>query len=974
MKNRLTTNVLTSITLLLTAVSLGAATVTVTNTNDAGSGSLRQAILDASPNDSIVFDIPTNDPGYYAPTGVYTINLTSGRLAIGKKLTISGPGANLLSVQHSGSTEDFVFEIITFVNATISGLTIANGSNGGVFNLGTLTLTSVTLSGNVSVNLAGAIFNGGSATVTLSNSTVSGNSANAGGGIYNLGVLTLVNSTVSGNSARVDTGGGIFNLGTVTLTNSTIAANSAVGGGAGAGGGGIANFSGTVNARNTIIALNTATLGSPDFFGTLTSQGYNLIGDTSFTMITGTTTGNQLNVNPLLGPLQDNGGPTFTQALSSGSPAIEGGSSSGSNTDQRGLARPVDSPVINNATDGDGSDIGAYEVQADQLPGCSDINRIVTNNNDSGPGSLRAIIASVCAGSTITFAPSVTGAIDLTSGELFLNKSLTINGPGANSLSVQRSADAGTADFRIFNIAPASVRATISGLRVANGNAAGLTFGGGVYNAGTLTLANTTISDNSGFGGGGIYNEGGTVTLTSSTLSGNSAVTRGSGIFNMGTATVLSSTISGNSALGGNGGGLINNGTLTLTNSTVSGNSATGAGGGLNNLSGTVTSKNTIIALNTAASNPDLNGSLTSAGFNLIGDNSGAVITPAQFSDQIGTAGLPIDPLLGPLQNNGGPTFTQALLTGSPALDNGNSSGSVTDQRGLPRPDDDPAVANGDGSDGSDIGAFELQSAKSPTPTPTPTKLGNISTRLGVEGGDSVLIGGFIITGTEPKEVIVRAIGPSLPLAGALADPLLELYDGMGLLITSNDNWMNASNKQAIIDSGLAPANDLESAILMTLEPAAYTAILRGKAGITGIGLIEAYDLDQAADAKLANISTRGLVQTGDNVMIGGFILLGTEAQEVLVRGIGPSLADFGVPGVLSDPTVELYDSSGTLLVSNDDWKDSHQTEIAATGLAPSKDKESAILITLAPAAYTAIVRGQNNTTGVALVEVYELN
>ena len=256
-------------------------------------------------------------------------------------------------------------------------------------------------------------------------------------------------------------------------------------------------------------------------------------------------------------------------------------------------------------------------------------------------------------------------------------------------------------------------------------------------------------------------------------------------------------------------------------------------------------------------------------------------------------------------------------------------------------------------------------------PTPTPSTLGNISTRLRVETGDNVLIGGLIITGTQPKKVIVRAIGPSLPLVGVLADPTLELHDGAGTLITSNDNWMDAPNKQEIIDSALAPTNDFESAILMSLDPGLYTAIVRGVNDTTGIGLVEAYDLDLSADSILANISTRGLVQTGDNVMIGGIIILGTDAQQVLLRAIGPSLP---VAGALADPTLELHDKDGVTIASNDNWRSDQEAEIIATTIPPTDDAESAILATLTPDAYTAIVRGKNDTTGVALVEAYQLD
>jgi hypothetical protein len=266
-----------------------------------------------------------------------------------------------------------------------------------------------------------------------------------------------------------------------------------------------------------------------------------------------------------------------------------------------------------------------------------------------------------------------------------------------------------------------------------------------------------------------------------------------------------------------------------------------------------------------------------------------------------------------------------------------------------------------------------------PTPTTPPGQLGNISTRLKVETGDNVLIGGFIVTGTQSKKVIVRAIGPSLTGAGvpgALANPTLELHGPTGLLIASNDNWMDATNRQEIIDSTLAPTNDLESAILTTLPAnnAAYTAIVRGVNDSTGVGLVEAYDLDRTVNSKLANISTRGLVQTGNNVMIGGFIMMGNTPKQVIVRAIGPSLP---LSGKLADPILELHDGNGMLLQSNDNWMDApNRQEIVDSTLAPTNDLESAILMTL-PAnnsAYTAIVHGVANSTGVALVEVYALN
>jgi hypothetical protein len=257
----------------------------------------------------------------------------------------------------------------------------------------------------------------------------------------------------------------------------------------------------------------------------------------------------------------------------------------------------------------------------------------------------------------------------------------------------------------------------------------------------------------------------------------------------------------------------------------------------------------------------------------------------------------------------------------------------------------------------------------------------NIATRLRVQTGDNVLIGGFIITGTDAKKVLIRGIGPSLAnfgITNALGDTTLELYQG-NTLLASNDNWKvrgDGSSQQAEIEATtIPPSNDLESAILRSLAPGAYTAVLRGKNNLTGIGVVESYDLDQPANSKLANIATRGFVDINENVMIGGLIVGGHNGSgaRVLVRAIGPSLTAFGVPGALADPVVELRDGNGSKVAENDDWKQTQQTEIQATTLAPTNDLESAVLTTVPAGNFTAIVRGFNNTTGVALVEVYNL-
>lgn len=265
-------------------------------------------------------------------------------------------------------------------------------------------------------------------------------------------------------------------------------------------------------------------------------------------------------------------------------------------------------------------------------------------------------------------------------------------------------------------------------------------------------------------------------------------------------------------------------------------------------------------------------------------------------------------------------------------------------------------------------------------PAPASPALVNLATRMRVQTGNNAMIGGFILLGSSPKKVILRAIGPSLtvngqPLPGRLADPTLTLYDGAGNPLFTNDDWQNGPQKQAIIDSTVAPTDPKESAIVATLQPGSYTAIMSGVGPATGIGVVELYDLDQPAPANPANIATRGFVETGDNVMIGGFIVGGSQDRTVLIRAIGPSLRPFGVPNALPDPTLELHNSSGTTLATNDDWKSTQEVEIRATGIPPNDDRESAIVSApLSPGNYTAIVRGKGTDTGVALVEVYQLH
>ena len=260
------------------------------------------------------------------------------------------------------------------------------------------------------------------------------------------------------------------------------------------------------------------------------------------------------------------------------------------------------------------------------------------------------------------------------------------------------------------------------------------------------------------------------------------------------------------------------------------------------------------------------------------------------------------------------------------------------------------------------------------TPAPLPNQLVNISTRMRVGVGDGVLIGGFIIQGDQSKKVVLRALGPSLGangVTGALQDPKIELRDGAGAIVDSNDNWQEGVDAAEIVADSIAPSDPREAAVLATLAPGNYTVIVSGVNNTTGIGLVESYALDSGS-TRAANISTRGHVGAGDEALIGGFIIGGTDTKNILVRAIGPSL---GGADALADPLVEVYDSGGQLVTTNDNWNTSvQQSQIMATGIPPSDTRESALIAALAPGNYTAVVRGADGGVGLGLVEIYDLS
>ena len=600
----------------------------------------------------------------------------------------------------------------------LSGLTITNGQatsaqqdGGGIFNYGTLTVSNCVISGNKTApcNVITCFSGGGIANLsvcTIINSTISQNEASGnGGGIFTSAAgLSLVNCTICSNIADADYGA-IFGF-PVFMTNCTVAENQA----AVSVGGVVSSTSSSNVLANSIIAGNTAGGFPSDVSGPFISAGYNFIGVTNGSTGFGLS-GSQDQVgsvaspiDPSLGPLQINGGQTPTLAPLPGSPVIDQGKSFGIATDQRGRSRPYVNPYSTEPPGGDGSDIGAYEVNPASL--------VVSNNNDSGPGSLRQTLQDAGGSDydTISFAPGVTGVITLTNGPIVVDKTLSITGPGATILTLS-----GNNNSRIFSITGKNTQLVLDGLSLVQAQSADgcllvstnaalnvefCTVRGnacaGIYNQGQVELIYSTVAGNANPGpGGAIANQGGNLTVVDSTLSGNSASLGGGIYFNHGSLFLYSSTI--------------------VSNSTIAVGVPSQQGGGIDIFGPALPPvvQSTIIANNSANQGPDVLGTFNSAGYNLIGIGDGSAgFTNGMSQDQVGSAGTPLDPLLGPLQNNGGPTPTHAPLSGSPVVDQGyDVLGLTIDQRGLPRTVDIACATNAIGGDGTDIGAVEADSS-----------------------------------------------------------------------------------------------------------------------------------------------------------------------------------------------------------------------------------------------------------------------
>ena len=724
-----------------------ATTHTVTKTADTNDGvcnadcSLREAIAVAVAGDTVIFS------GLFASP--QTITLTLGQLSITKNLTIAGPTSGLLTVSGNNTSRVLSIGGAAGTTVSISRLTIASGNAGAGFGGAVIVPQSVTLNlTNVLIRDCTAAKGGGihnTGTMKVQRSLLRNNTSIEGAGIYNapFGIMQLFNSTVTNNSGGPNSaGGGILNFQQLTIINSTISHNTS------AFGGGIRGIGNQLSMRNTIVAANTAASSGPDVNGDVVSLGNNVVGintaaTTSFPQGDPNINNDKVGtaaapLDPMLDALQSNGGLTQTRGLLMGSPAVDAGNNCVTNGtcanaidfsgDQRSAERLQGASI----------DIGAFEV--DHLE--------VSSFADSGGGTLRQQIASALPNSVIYFATP--GTVSLTS-VLTITKTLSIRGLGARNTVVQRSTAFGTPNFRVFELG-GSITLNISGITIANGNLGDP--GAGIYvNPGmTLNLTAVAVRNNTtSQTGGGIYNTG-TLNIVDSTINNNSATIQGGGIHNFGTLSVTNSTLSNNTSAN-NGGAIIDNGQTNLINTTISHNTGNVGAGVWKASGGAFNIRNTIIAANISGNGDtrvDVNGTFASQGRNLIGSNSGSNFVNGINGDIVGTTAARIDPILGSLADNGGPTDTRAPIYPSPAINGGNncvvtaSCGTVNNPP-TPLTTDQRSMARSSGTS-VDIGAVE-NSWDSIVRTTAETGLGSIRSILAAASPASILT--FSIQPTE---------------------------------------------------------------------------------------------------------------------------------------------------------------------------------------------------------------------------------
>lgn len=955
----------------------------VTTTADSGPGSLRAAIESAGDGDVVYFVPALNGQ---------TINLTSGELAINSSITIQGPGANLLTVARESSSFR-IFHVLPGPTVNIQGLKIFRGSSakgGGILNdRATLNLNSCTISGSGSADLGGGIYNegaGGSATLTIVDCDIVGNSSEAGGGIFNNGnagsaTVSMWNSRVTGNSAQFfqfpgggGDGGGIANGGSgarMTLTNCIVSGNfSGVDVLRPYGtGGGISNDGGTLTIIGSTISDNTTQ-----------AEGGGLFSVGSLAIINSTVSGNRA-IGTHDGEGFGYGGGIHsrygTMMTLSGS-TVSNNFASNSGGGIYGFGSITHSTISGNRVQAFGGSGGGIYI----INGFVTIGHTILRTGTAGANIVGTVTSLGYNLSNDNGGGSLTGPGDQINTDPVLGPLGNNGGPTLTHAPLNGSPaiDAGNPTFT-----PPPYEDQRGFPRVHNGR----------VDIGSLELQPTPSPTPTPTPSGSPC---GYIVHLSENFDAVAAPALPAGWSSSFTPGPANCAPAGTCALGTNWASNNNDpysaphcvfhdapGCVTdsvlVTPSFVAGptNQAyltfqhsfdleNGRDGGVLEIS---IEGGPFVDFAEAGGHPGYNGTIAS-------DSSSPLAGRAAWTGNSG--GYQNRAMTFPFEAQGRNVRVRFRLatdcSGAGAgwrIDNIRVEDNIGCQPPSPTPRPPTPTPTASVTPTATVGV---------TPIPTPSRALNISTRLRVETGDRVMIGGFIITGSGSKRVALRGIGPSLGNFGitdALADPILEVRDSTGVLLVQNDNWRdNAADDGAqLLSLGLAPSHPDESGMVANLPSgASYTAILSGKNGGTGVSVVEVYDTDQGADSQLANISTRGFVQTGNNVMIGGFILEeGSGGTPVVVRGIGASLSQAGLSNVLADPTLELRNSNGMLLIANDNWQDDSASaaQLTARGLAPQNPLESGIFASLPAGAFTAVLTGKNGGSGIGLIEIYNV-
>ncbi len=881
-----------AIVFLAMSLPTAAATFTVTTTDDAGAGSLRQAIADA--NASPGFDVVN-----FALSGCPCTIGVGSTLAITEEINLVGPGQSLLALDGGNAVQVISagpFPIL------ITDITVRNGrspaSGGGIGGQANVELNRVTLIGNTSAQFGGGVYSG--ATLVLADSTVTGNSAQSGGGAYAAVRALVDNSRFTANASTVD--GGAIAAADAGVGSSIFDGNTA-----GSRGGGVfTNESASIGASSMI--NNSAAIAG----GAVASTGGFLLTQTD-----------------LRNNVASGGGAVSNEV--SGGGAVVDCTFDGNHAQGAGGGGAI------RQTGNDGLSLSRVTFTANSSEGRGGAVQVGSVVSTLVRESLFAQNQSAAQGGGI----SVEGPLSVTRSRFLRNEA---GFGGSASGGAVSATGLGTSDIRhsLFagnfssdpvghamafgaGVDPMVIHATVanSGVRRA---------GTAVAASGTINVRNSILSDHQ-FGLRVITGGAAIATVSGILWWNNTFNTEGSGAV----------TFDVTGALSGD--------PLFVAPGTDDYHLAVGSP-----------------AVDSAPSpfdSIDIDGDFRPQGVASDLGYDERVRTP----QSIAFGALP-DRLLGDAPFSVTATASSGLAVEFSSTTTGTCTvaGSIV-----------TLVATGTCTIAADQAgnayysvALRVTRSFGVTLATSIPRLANISTRVQVLTGDDVLIGGFIIGGTQPKTVVVRARGPSLAasgVSGALANPVLQLFAG-ATPIAANDDWGTAANAAALQASGYAPANVFESAILTTLGPGAYTAIVTGAGGLTGVGIVEVFEVDRP-EVPLVNIATRGRVLTGSDVMIGGFIIQGDAPQTVVIRARGPSLVPFGIANALGDPVLQLF-SGATPITSNDNWQTAtNAAAIQASGFAPSNANESAILITLAPGAYTAIVTGAGNTTGVGIIEVF---